>query len=97
MALGDRLFNWCAIAGIAAWFLGFLLSLAAIAIEKCGAGTQEKTKPFFDAASRALSWVMKYAFGAALVLILIRFVASFLGWGPPLPDAEPGERYDPRF
>lgn len=58
--------------------------------------TQPTIYRMMDFGDRILRPVAKYAAIVTGILFLIYFLASILGWGPPLPPGEPGDDEDPR-
>jgi len=57
--------------------------------------SEPRLKPFADGMHNILAPIIKYAAIVAGVLFLIGFLASILGWGPPLPEGNPGDRVRP--
>jgi hypothetical protein len=77
---------------IAIYFVAGWIVVAAMLIFP---SSEPRLKPLVDGMHKVLAPIIKYAAIVAGVLLLIGFLASILGWGPPLPEGDPGDRSRP--
>jgi cytochrome b561 len=93
--LGDRLFDLIIQVFIACWAIGWIVLLVVMALQYMFPKRASAFERALQSMGKVLSPVLYYTGIAALVLVALRLVASWLGWAPPIPSGDPGD-YDPR-
>lgn len=94
-ALGDRLFDLIVQIFVACWAIGWVVLLVVMALQYVFPKRAPTLERVLQSIGKMLGPVLKYTGLAALVLLALRLVASWLGWAPPIPPGDPGD-YDPR-
>jgi hypothetical protein len=82
--LGDKLFDITVTVLIVGWAVGWVLLLLGMLVEKLFPALELRTEQFLRTAGTLIEKTQKYALIAAAILLLIRLVAGWLGWAPPL-------------
>ena len=82
--LGDKLFNIAIIVLVVGWAFGWILLIGVTLIQKLIPSVETNAENFLQKTMRPLKYLTKYALIAAAILFLIRLLAGWLGWAPPL-------------
>ena len=94
-ALGDRLFDFIAGAFVVLWTAGWVVLLLVMALQYVLPKREAALENVLQRFGRLLAPALTYTGLAALVLLALRLVATWLGWAPPFSVGDPRD-YDPR-
>jgi hypothetical protein len=90
-ALGDRLVDIAIFTLMGGLGLGWALLLGTMGVQALFPQSAARAERVLQATSKWLNPTLKYALWVVLALVAVRFVASLLGWAPPVPPGDPGE------
>ncbi|MGE4183209.1 MAG: hypothetical protein AB7J34_25605 [Limisphaerales bacterium] len=95
LPLGDRLFDFVIQVFIVTWAIGWVVALVVMTLQWAFPRRAFALERALQSTGILLGPILKYTGLAALALLALRLVASWLGWAPPVPPGNPGD-YNPR-
>jgi len=82
--LGDTIFDILIAVLIIAWGVGWIVLLATMSVQKMFPGLEPHAERFLQGSGKLIERIQQAALVSAAILFLIRLLAGWLGWAPPL-------------